>query len=536
MKEEIIKIIKEALSKNNINYKDNIIVEIPTNKINGDFSTNIAMKLASSLKKSPMEIANSLIKDITGDKIQDVKVASPGFINIYLNSEAILSVINYILNKKENFGKNEMGKDKKINIEFVSANPTGIMHIGNARGGAYGDNLSRILSWCGYSVNKEYYVNDLGNQVKNLGLSLQARYKQALGIKTDMPENGYFGKDIIAMGENLAKEYKDTKVTEDLEFFKTYGIEKLLEKIKQDLCEYRVVHDEFTSEKSVYDTGEIKKVLDYLRKNDYIYDIDGATWFKATKLNAPRDFVVIKSNKDYTYLLPDLAHYKLNMAKKYDKMINVLGADHHGYVPGLKTGCEAIGIEKDKVEIKLLQLVKLIEDGIEIKMSKRSGKVFTLKDLIDEVGVNAARYYFAAKSLDTPMDFDIDLAKKKSNENPVYYVCYAYARICTILNENKIDKYVDKYETIHENEAYSILEKLSQFEDIVKESALKEMPHIITNYVYDLATLFHSYYSKYRILSEDENKTIESLNFIKAIKITLENALYLIGVIPPTKM
>ncbi len=531
IKEEIINIIKSFE-----NILENVEISIPSSKENGDYSTNVAMKLASEIKKSPLDIANDIQSKFFLEEIDRIEVKKPGFINFFIKDNEKVNIINEIINKKENYGRSNIGKGKKINIEFVSANPTGIMHLGNARGGAYGDNLSRIMSFCGYEVNKEYYVNDLGNQVNNLGKSLQCRYLQALGIEKDMPEDGYFGKDIIEIGKILSDTYKDTLINSDLEFFKSYGIEKLIEGIKKDLKDYDIIHDEFTSEKHIYETGSIEKVLNILKEKDLIYKKEAATWFKATLFNAPRDFVIIKSDGKYTYLLPDIAHYMLNNAKGYDKLINVLGADHHGYVPGIKSGCQAVGIDPNIIEIKLLQLVKLLQNGEEIKMSKRSGKAYALKDLLEEVGLNATRYYFAARSLDTQMDFNIDLAKKKSNENPVYYVSYAYARICTILKENPIEEIIEKYETINSKEAYSILEKLSMFENIVEEASNKETPHIITNYVYDLASDFHKYYSTHRIITDNKRETLENINFIKAIKIVLYNSLNLIGVNPPEKM
>lgn len=536
MKDKLIDIISKALM--DIGYESNveILIETPKENVNGDFSTNIALKLSKELKRNPLDLATEISKNIKADFIKKVEIKSPGFINIFVNKTYLLEIINKIIKEKENYGKTDIGKKEKINIEYVSANPTGVLHLGNARGGAYGDNMARILTFVNYDVNREYYVNDAGNQVDNVGKSLQIRYLELCGIKKEMPEDGYFGKDIILLAEILYKDNKDNLIKENTEFFKTYAISHLLDKIIADLKEYRVIYNNFTSEKEIRSKNYIKDILTYYKENNYTYEKDGAIWFDGAKENGTRDFVLVKNDGNYTYILPDIAHHIDTISRGYTKLINILGADHHGYVPMITTSLKSLGYSESILNIKLLQLVRLIKDGKECKMSKRTGNAVTLKELIDEVGVNATRYFFASRSLDTQMDFNIDIAIKQNNENPIYYISYAYARICSVLRDKNIAKEIDSYKNLNNDDVYVILEKLDNFEKIVVNAALKEMPHLIANYVYELASLFHSYYSKHKIIVEQEDITAENINLIRAIKIVLENSLYLIGIIPPERM
>ncbi|HOP65515.1 MAG TPA: arginine--tRNA ligase [Bacilli bacterium] len=537
MKEKIEQAIKEALQKANLICEQEIVVEIPSIIENGDYSSNVALKIAKQNNNSPIDIANVIKKNISLKEIIKIEIKNPGFLNFFVDKEYLFKNISQVLEEKENYGSNAIGKNKKINLEFVSANPTGIIHLGNARGGAYGDSLARILKFSGYEVNKEYYVNDSGNQVHNLGLSLKSRYLELCDVKSDMPKDGYFGDDIIKLANNLYEENNNNLINKEASFFEEYAIKELLAHIIADLKEYNINYDTVTSEKEIRNTNYISETLSFYEENKYVYQKDGATWFKGTMFGAPRDFVLIKSDKSYTYVLPDIAHHLKTLSNNYDKLINVLGADHHGYVPVIKSTLKALGVDLNKIDIKLLQLVKLVKDGQEYKMSKRSGTSVTLKELIDEVGVNATRYFFASRSLDTQMDFDIDLAKKQSNENPVYYVCYAYARISSVLREKSDNISLNlNYENIKKNNVYKLLEKIYNFPDVVKNAAVKELPHLITNYCYELANLFHIYYSNYRIITDNEIETAENLNLIKAVRITLGNALNLIGVDPPEKM
>lgn len=535
-KELLKKLIDNALSK--INITDiNYIIEIPKDKINGDFSTNVAMELVKTLKQNPREIANNIVTNIKEDNIiEKIEIAGPGFINFYLNKTYLLSGINTIIELDENYGKNTIGKNKKINIEYVSANPTGILHVGTARGAAYGDNLSRIMSFSGYDVTREYYVNDGGNQINNLGKSIKVRYSNLCGYNEEMPEDGYYGKEIIEIAEKIYQNYNDKKLNEPLEFFTNIGIETLLGRIKKDLENFRVQFDVWTSEKEIRKSGRIEECLKKLKEEDNIYEKEDATWLRTTKYGDDKDRVIIKNDNSYTYLVPDIAYHLDKIDRGYDELIDVLGSDHHGYISRLKASIEALGYDKDKLDVKILQMVKLIKDNEEIKMSKRTGKTITISELIEEVGVNASRYFFATKSLDTQMNFDINLATKQSNENPVYYVQYAHARICSILKNVEDTTKIDKYETITSNQSFELLNKVYEFKNVVETSAEKRMPHLITNYVYDLATLFHSYYAHEKIISDDIKYTQERINLIKTVKITIKNALNLIGVEALEKM
>ena len=435
MKEKLKELIFNVLTSD-VSLEE-IELLVPKDNTNGDYASNIALKLAKKLNKNPLEIAN-MIKDNLQDEIIDkISIAHPGFINFYLKKDYLLNHINVVFKEKENYGKINIGNNSKVNVEFVSANPTGLIHCGTARCAAFGDSLSNLLEFAGYNVTREYYFNDGGIQIENLGKSLKARYEEICGITSSFPEDGYHGHEIIEIAQILYKEEKELKLDEDIEFFSKYASDYLIKIIKEDLKDFRVTFDVFTSEQSFRNDGSIEKCLEVLKKDDNIYEMDGATWLKSTKYGDDKDRVLIKSDGNYTYIVPDIAYHLDKINRGYSEIIDVLGADHHGYISRLKASIEALGYPKDKIHVKLVQMVKLLRDSEEIKMSKRTGQTLTMRELMNEVGVDAARYFFSSKSLDTQMDFDIDLAKKKSNENPVYYVSYAHARICSILNNNK---------------------------------------------------------------------------------------------------
>lgn len=518
--------------------ENKIIVEIPNKKENGDYSTNIALTLTKQLHKPPMEIAKEIANNIEKkDIIEEIKIASPGFINFYLKKDYLLEQINIILNQKKDYGRNNIGAGKKVNIEFVSANPTGILHIGHGRGATYGDNLARIMTFSGFDITKEYYINDAGNQMNNLGISIKERYKQLCGLPCNLPENGYHGKEIITLAQSIYDRYKETKLDNDIEFFKQQGLEKLLARIKKDLDRYRVNFNIFTSEQSLYDKCLVDDVLNQLRNSDNCYIKEDALWLKTSSYGDEKDRVLIKSDGNYTYLTPDIAYHIDKINRGYDELIDVLGSDHHGYINRLKAALIILGKNSNILDIKILQMVRLIKDGEELKLSKRTGKTITLMDLVDEIGVNATRYFFSSHSLDTSMDLNIDLALKQSNENPVYYIEYANARICSILKnyKKKIIQH-DKYTTLNSEETYTILNKLSDFQDVVISASLKKEPHLIANYVYDLASTFHSFYAKEKMITEDELATSERMNLLLAIQIVIQNALDLLGIIPREEM
>lgn len=537
IKQEVQEILKKSLTNLQIDYEKEIEVSIPKDKNHGDYSTNIALSLAKSLKDNPINIANKIKDNIQSEIISKIEVLSPGFINIFISEQYLLKSINTIIKENTNYGKSNLGQGKKVNIEFVSANPTGILHLGHGRGATYGDNLARIMTFTGYDVTKEYYVNDAGNQMNNLGISIKVRYQNLYNIDATLPEDGYHGQEIIDIAKKIKEEYQDTKLNEDIPFFKKYGLNILLDKIKKDLDIYRVNFDVFSSEQSLYDRGLVEKVITKLKNDNHCYIEDGALWLKTMDYGDEKNRVLIKSDGNYTYLLPDIAYHCDKIERGFDELIDVLGADHHGYIDRLKASLEMMGKDSGILDIKILQMVRLIKDNEELKLSKRTGKTVTLSEIIEEVGVNATRYLFSSKSLDTQLDFNIDLALKQNSENPVYYIEYANARICSILKKSKnFATNIDKYQTLESQYIYNILNKLNEFKDIVETSASKKAPHIIANYVYDVASLFHTYYNQEKIVTEDIQYTSERINLLKAIQIVINNSLNLIGIIPREEM
>lgn len=524
-----------------------VILETPKDKVNGDYSTNMAMQLARVAKKAPRAIAEALVANFDQSKasIEKIDIAGPGFINFYMNNNYLTDLIPTILQAGENYGETTVGNRQKVQVEFVSANPTGDLHLGHARGAAVGDSLCNVLAKAGYDVSREYYINDAGNQINNLAFSVEARYFQALGLEKDMPADGYHGEDIVGIGKRLAEEYGDKFVNADekerFDFFRSYGLKEEMAKLKRDLEDFRVPFDVWYSETSLYGDGKIDVALDKLRENGYIYEEEGATWFRSTDLGDDKDRVLIKQDGSYTYLTPDIAYHKNKLDRGFEKLINIWGADHHGYIPRMKAAIEALGYGKDVLEVEIIQLVHLYKNGEKMKMSKRTGKAVTMRDLVEEVGLDATRYFFAMRSADTHMDFDLDLAVSKSNDNPVYYAQYAHARISSILRQGEENGFTydvnADFSLIGAEKEIEVLKKLGEFPLAVAEAAEKRMPHRITNYIYELASSFHSFYNAEKVLdAENTERTKARLSLIKAVQTTLKNALKLIGVSAPEKM
>ena len=541
LKEKLKEMIESVLNELSIKFDpENIVVEVPKKREQGDFSTNIAMQLTKVLKENPRNIAEKIVEVLSKNtnEIKTLEIAGPGFINIYLNDEYVFSGISNVIKQGENYGSSSIGKKEKIDIEFVSANPTGILHLGTARGAAYGSNLANIMSFAGYDVTKEYYINDAGNQIINLGVSLKERYKGLCGLEENMPEDGYYGSEIIDIAKNIFDKYGDSKLDEDLEFFKKVAVDYLLNIIKTDLSNFGVTFDVWTSEKSIRAKGRIEESLKILEEKGLVYKKDDATWLKTTVYGDDKDRVLIKTDGSYTYLVPDIAYHLDKFDRGFDYLVDVFGADHHSYVSRLKASIEALGYNKDKLEIRLLQMVRLLRDGEIVKMSKRTGGNITISELVEEIGKDAARYFFATRSLDGQMDFDINLALKKSSENPFFYVGYANARICSILRDAK-EKNIDICTEIKEgldSDSKALLLKVYEFTEVLVSAALKKEPHLITNYVYELASMFHNYYGKHKILTDDIKTSEKRLGLIKTVGITITNALKLIGVKAPEKM
>ncbi|MEQ6390501.1 arginine--tRNA ligase [Bacillaceae bacterium S4-13-58] len=547
LKEEIA----EAVLKAGLATKEelpDVVLETPKDKGHGDYATNMAMQLARIAKKAPRAIADELVRnfDQTKASIRKVEIAGPGFINFFMDNTYLTDLLPTILKAGEEYGSTNTGNGHKIQVEFVSANPTGDLHLGHARGAAVGDSLCNILDKAGYNVSREYYINDAGNQINNLALSVEARYFQALGEKWDMPEDGYHGKDIIALGQQLASEQGDKWKHEDadsrLAFFREYGLNYELEKLKKDLADFRVRFDEWFSETSLYKNGKIDLALDALRDRGHIYEQDGATWFRTTPFGDDKDRVLIKQDGSYTYLTPDIAYHRDKLERGFETLINIWGADHHGYIPRMKAAIQALGYNEDTLEVEIIQMVNLFQGGERVKMSKRTGKAVTLKDLMEEVGIDAMRYFFVMRSSDSHLDFDMDLAVSKSNENPVYYVQYAHARICSMLRQaeekgihldfSKVDPTI-----LTSEKEVDLLKKLGDFPSIVADAAERRLPHRITQYVFDLSSELHSFYNAEKVLDlENQERTLARLALVEAVRQTISNALRLIGVKAPEKM
>ncbi|AIY77140.1 TPA: arginine--tRNA ligase [Bacillus tropicus] len=525
----------------------NVVLESPKDKTNGDFSTNMAMQLARVAKKAPRMIAEELVANFDKAKasIEKIEIAGPGFINFYMDNSYLTDLIPTIVNAGEAYGETNTGKGEKVQVEFVSANPTGDLHLGHARGAAVGDTLCNLLAKAGYDVSREYYINDAGNQIHNLALSVEARYMQALGLEKEMPEDGYHGADIIGIGKRLAEEFGDRYAKADekesYEFYREYGLKYELAKLQKDLESFRVKFDVWFSETSLYKNGKIDQALAVLKERDEIFEEDGATWFRSMTYGDDKNRVLIKNDGSYTYLTPDIAYHRDKLERGFDKVINIWGADHHGYIPRMKAAIQALGYDKETLEVEIIQMVQLYQNGEKMKMSKRTGKAVTLRELMEEVGVDAMRYFFAMRSGDSHLDFDMDLAVSKSNENPVYYAQYAHARVCSILRQGEELGLATggdvNYKLVTSEKEVELLKKLGEFPAVVADAAQKRLPHRITNYAFELAATLHSFYNAEKVLNQDNLELSKArYELMKAVRTTLQNALAIVGVSAPEKM
>ena len=525
--------------------QESITIEIPKDKSHGDYSTNLAMQLTKLLKRNPRQIAEAIIEalDKENANIEKVEIEGPGFINLFLAKDAMTSIIKEVLEEKEAYGTTTYGQGTKYNVEFVSANPTGDLHLGHAKGAAVGDSICRIMSAAGYDVTREYYINDAGNQIHNLALSLYARYKQAFGQDVTMPEDGYHGKDIIDIATKIKEidgdKYLEMDEGKAIAFFRNKGTEYELQKIKDILNEFRVSFDVWFSETSLYENDRVVPTIEKLKAAGYTYEEEGALWFKSTEFGDDKDRVLIKSDGSYTYLTPDIAYHLNKLDRGYEYLVDLLGADHHGYINRMKAAIQALGYNADQLNIDIIQMVRMMNNGEPVKMSKRTGNAVTIKDLIEEIGVDATRYFFVSKAANTPFDFDIGLAKSKSNENPVYYAQYAHARMCSIKAQAakaNID-YSDKYDLLVNPKEIELVKHINEFRNVIIDSAINRTPHKITNYVQRLAQLFHSFYNECYVIDEDNLELSgQRLALVEATRITMANALNLIGVSAPEKM
>jgi arginyl-tRNA synthetase len=525
-----------------------IILEVPKDKAHGDFATNIAMQLSRIAKQNPRQIAEQLVAHLRKEQagIAEAEIAGPGFINFRMNKSYLYSVIKDVLAKGDRYGEVNVGQGKRVQVEFVSANPTGSLHLGHARGAAVGDALCNVLDLAGYKVSREYYINDAGNQIMNLAKSIEARYLQAMGQDVPMPEDGYHGEDIKQFAVELLQQEGERLAAlpyeERLVYFRVYGLEKELDKIKRDLARFGVKFDEWFSETSIYTDQLIPDVLKELREKGHIFEEEGATWLRTTPFGDDKERVLIKNDGSYTYLMPDIAYHRNKYQRGFDQLINIWGADHHGYIPRMKAAMTALGYDPDTLTVLIAQMVSLFQDGEKVKMSKRTGKAVTMEELMDEVGVDPIRYFFTMRSMDSHLDFDMDLAVSQSNENPVFYVQYAHARICSIFRQAEEQGIVlqDLQQidlTILNTEAeLDLLRKMGELPEEIAVAAEQYAPHRLIRYVYELASQFHSYYKAERVITDDAQQTQARLALLGALRTTLANVLRLVGVSAPERM
>lgn len=529
--------IQNAFKKigHELNVND-IVIEQSRDTAHGDYATNVAMKHCRLFAKSPRDVAPLIIEQLDMSNIDKVEIAGPGFINFFMKHDSLQAIVKRIINEGDTYGKHEK-KNYKINVEFVSANPTGLLHVGTARGAAYGDSLCRILSYAGYDVTKEYYINDAGVQIYNLAKSVEARYQELLGLPFEIPEDGYYGEDVIEIAKQIRKEEGDNLLERSdlIEFLKERAMRIELDRIVEHLKMFGVTFDIFSSEKKIRENSAIENELEFLKPHTYVQD--NATFLKTSAFLDDKDRVIVKANGDYTYFLPDICYHVNKMSRGYDLLIDVLGADHHGYINRMKSALMMHGYSKDALEIELIQMVHFIKNGKEFKASKRAGDAITLQDVCEEVGVDAMRYFFAMRATTGQLDFDMDLAVEQSSNNPVYYAQYAHARLNSILEQGK-DIAID-VEGSHLNmpSEIALLKHLSNFSDVIGDAANNRAPFKITNYIHELAELVHGFYSECRVINRDQLEVSASrLALCKASKQVMKNALTLIGVSALDKM
>lgn len=525
-------------------------IEKPANKDNGDYSTNVAMAGARAFKKAPRMIAEAIVSciDLDGTAFERVEIAGPGFMNFFLSQQFYSDVLKDVFACGKDYGKSDYGQGKRVLVEFVSANPTGPMHIGNARGGAIGDCLASVLDWAGFSVNREFYVNDAGNQIEKFATSLEVRYLQHYEPSIELPEDAYHGQDIVEHAENFIKEYGDKYVNADSKERRKalvdFALPKNIAGLEKDLGRYRITYDKWFRESTLHNDGSVQRVIDALKEKGVTYEQDGALWFKASEYGNDKDIVLVRANGLPTYIVPDIAyHYNKLVTRGYDKAIDVLGADHHGYVPRMKAALTALGLDASRLDCVIMQMVRLVREGETIKLSKRSGKAITLNTLIDEVPLDAARFFFNLREPNSHFDFDLELAAKQSSENPVYYVQYAHARICSIIKkaqEQGVELKTpsdDELALLNSKEEKDLIRHLSSLTDEIVSAAKSYDPAKITHYVIELATLFHKFYNAQRVMLDDNEGLMQARLFLcKAVKDTIYNILTMLKITAPEVM
>lgn len=527
----------------------NFTIETPADRTNGDLASNVAMVSARAFKKAPRAIAEAITKyiELEGTNLERFEIAGPGFINFFYGKQFYTSVIREIEEKGADYGKSDFGQGKRILVEFVSANPTGPMHIGNARGGALGDSLASVLSAAGYDVSREFYVNDAGNQIEKFATSLEIRYLQIYKDGIELPEDAYHGQDIIDHAKNFAEingdKYVNAESSERRKALVAFALPKNIQGLENDLLKYRIKYDRWFRESTLHQSGAVKNIVELLKEKGHTYEQDGAIWFKATEFGADKDFVLVRSNGIPTYVVPDIAyHYDKLVTRGFDKAIDVLGADHHGYVPRLKAALTALGVDASRLDAVLMQMVRLVRNGEIVKASKRSGKAITLVTLLEEVPIDAARFFFNLREPNSHFDFDLDLAIEQSSQNPVYYVQYAHARICNIIKglaESGITQRActdEELALLTAPEEIELINKLASLTGEIITSAKTYDPARVTHYVYETATLFHKFYNACRVKGEDESLMQARLALCVATKTVIENVLTMFKITAPESM
>ena len=524
-------------------------IEVPADKSHGDFAANIAMVNAKAFRMPPRKIAEAIFNELQlqGSSFEKAEIAGPGFMNFFLKRQWFSKTVQTVLAEGDDYGKTETGAGKRILVEFVSANPTGPMHVGNARGGALGDSLAEILNWAGYHAEREFYINDAGNQIEKFATSLEVRYLQLFDPTVQIPEDAYLGEDITAHAKAFAElngdKYLNTSTEERQNALCDFALPKNIAKLKSDLEKYRITYDRWYLESSLHESGKVAEIIEKLKKTGYTYEQEGALWLRSTELGDEKDRVLVRANGVPTYLVPDIAyHYDKLVTRNFDLAIDVLGADHHGYIARMMAALTALGAPADRLKIVIMQMVRLIKNGETYKLSKRSGKAVTLETLLDEVPIDAARYIFNSKEPNTHLEFDLDLAVEQSSQNPVYYVQYAHARICSILRNLKAEGIEPQPCT---TEQLCLLTQPAERELIVHISALPQTivnaalnfdPAIITKFAYDLASLFHRFYNSCRVKGEEPDLMQARLALCVATKTALANVLSLLKITAPEQM
>ena len=525
------------------------IIERPSNSANGDFSTNVAMAGARAFRKAPRAIAESIVNhlDLENSLFDKAEIAGPGFINFFLSQQYYTEILKDIADKGEDYGKSDFVKGKKVLVEFVSANPTGPMHIGNARGGAIGDCLASVLDYAGYDVSREFYVNDAGNQIEKFATSLEVRYLQLYKDGIEMPEDAYQGVDITehakAFSAEFGNKYVEAESADRRKALVEFALPKNIAGLEKDLLQYRIKYDHWFKESSLHNDGSVTEVIDKLKSLGVTYEKDGALWFKASEYGNDKDIVLIRANGLPTYIVPDIAyHYNKLVTRGNDIAVDVLGADHHGYVPRMKAALTALGIDAGRLNCVIMQMVRLVRDGETIKLSKRSGKAITLTTLLEEVPIDAARFFFNLREPNSHFDFDLDLAAQETSQNPVYYVQYAHARICSIIKKAESEGVVirtaadEELNLLNTNEELELIRHLSGLTDEIITAAKAYDPAKITHYVIELATLFHKFYNAQRVMCDNEGLMQARLNLCIAVKDTIRNILTMLKIDAPTSM